>query len=209
MLKAGRLLRLWRDKTGAALVELAICLPVVLLLLLGGLEVAWMTLMSMQTSQVAVTTADNAARVLTQMDESDIEEIFAGAEVTGRLLNLERNARITLSSVQDNGRAGSARGQMIGWQRCTGGRNSPPRYGREGNGRNDASLRNGLGPPNRRIAAQPGTAVMFVEVEYEHVPLAFEPFIGRPVIRHESAFNVRERNEFGISNVRGRPRKTC
>lgn len=206
---SSRARRLAADGRGMALVEFALSLPIVLMLVLGGLEVSNLALTHLRVSQVAVTTADNASRVTVQIDESDIDEIFAGAEVVGRSIDLQQHGRVVLSSIEDNGRPGNGRGQKIRWQRCHGGKNEPPAYGREGKGQSDASLSDGVGPPGRRIAAQPGTAVMFVEVTYDYQPMAFGELIGDMEIRYESAYNVRERTEFGITNTRGRPAKTC
>lgn len=204
-----RAARLGTDESGMALVEFALSLPVVLMLVLGGLEASNLALTHLRVSQVAVTTADNAARVKVQMDESDVEEIFAGAEVVGKSIDLAAHGRVVLSSIEDNGRPGNGRGQMIRWQRCHGSKNEPPAYGREGKGKADADLKNGLGPPGRRIAAQPGTAVMFVEVTYDYQALAFSELIGDLEIRYEAAYNVRERTELGITNTRGKPPKGC
>jgi hypothetical protein len=204
-----RLQRLRGDESGLALTEFAYALPIFVVLGLGGLEVTSLALAHLRVNQVAVTTADNAARVAVQMDETDIEEIFAGAQSAGQAIGLADNGRVVLSSLQDNGRPGNARGQMINWQRCFGGLSEAPRHGREGRGRNDAAMRDGMGPSGRRISAQPGTAVMFVEVTYEHEPVVFEPLLGTIEIRHETAFNVRERTELGITNTRGRSVRTC
>lgn len=201
--------RLLKDDRGVAFVEFAISLPVILLLALGGIELTNLALAHLRVSQAAVTTADNAGRVPVQMDETDIEEVFAGAEVIGQAIELQDKGRIVLSSLQDNGRPGNGKGQMIRWQRCFGKKNAPPRYGGEGKGKSDSSMANGMGPPGRRIAAQPGTAVMYVEVSYDYEPIAFGQLIGEREIRYESAFNVRERTELGITNTRGRPIKSC
>ena len=204
-----RLKGLRGDQRGLALTEFAYSLPIVVMLALGGLEVTNLALAHLRVNQVAVTTADNAARVSVQMDETDIDEIFAGARLAGQAIDLENKGRVVLSSLQDNGRPGNARGQMINWQRCFGRLNEPPRFGREGRGRNDAVMRDGMGPPGRQIGAQPGTAVMFVEVTYEYDPVIFDEILGRTSIRYETAYNVRERTELGITNTRGRPVRTC
>ena len=204
-----RLKGLRGDQRGLALTEFAYSLPIVVMLALGGLEVTNLALAHLRVNQVAVTTADNAARVSVQMDETDIDEIFAGARIAGQAIDLENKGRVVLSSLQDNGRPGNARGQMINWQRCLGRLNEPPRHGREGRGRNDAAMRDGMGPPGRQIGAQPGTAVMFVEVTYEYDPVIFDEILGRTNIRYETAYNVRERTELGITNTRGRPVRTC
>ena len=50
---------------------------------------------------------------------------------------------------------------------------------------------------------------MFVEVVYDYDPMVFDMLIQPREIRYESAFNVRERTELGITNVKGKPVKSC
>lgn len=209
MLRWQRLRDLALHSRGAAMTEFAVTLPLFVLLIVGGLEVTNLALIHLRLNHVAETTADNASRVRSQMDESDIHEIFTGAQVEGESINLEAKGRVVLSSVQDNNQPGSGRGQMIRWQRCFGGKRTPPAYGREGQGQADPSLKDGIGNARRRIAAQPGTAVMFVEVSYDYDPMIFSGIIDPREIRYESAFNVRERTELGITNVAGKPVKSC
>ena len=114
-----------------------------------------------------------------------------------------------LSSVEDNGKNGAAKGQTIKWQRCQGKKNSPPAWGKEGKGNSDGSMKDGIGPPGRQIAALPGSAVIHAEVVYDYAPLIFTGMIDPREIRYESAFSVRERTEFGITNVKGKPVKSC
>ncbi len=191
------------DESANSLVELAFMLPVVLMLALGGLEVGNLALSHLRINQVAVTTADNAARVLTKMDESDVDEIFAGAAVVGKHVDLATHGNVILSSVEDNGLTGTQNGQRIGWQRCFGGRPRPPKHGKPNDGR-ERDRRNGIGPPGRQIKAAPGTALMYVEVTYAYQPIAFRDWIGTPEIDHEVAYAVRERTDFSMSNTRGR-----
>ncbi|QIK77875.1 pilus assembly protein [Sphingomonas piscis] len=202
--------RLLRDTSGVAMVEFALTLPVLLLLVLGGIEVTNLAVAHLKVNQVATTTADNAARVSSKMDETDLDEIFVGAKTAGEAIGLEDKGRVILSSVQDNGKSGTAKGQMINWQRCFGkATGKPPKYGREGKGRSDAALKDGVGK-TRKIKAQPGTAVMLVEVAYTYDPMFFAAVTGGPIdINYETAFNVRERTELGITNTKGRPVKSC
>ena len=195
-------------RSGVSLVEFALALPVVMLVAVGGLECANVALAHLRISQIATTTADTSARVLTQMDETDVEEVFAGVDVMGNRIDFANHGRVILSSIEPNGRTGRQEGQMITWQRCHGSLNVAPAYGREGAGRTDASLAAGLGPAGKKISAGNNTAVMLVEVTYEYQPLVYDVLnVGR--IRYEAAFNVRERSQFGITNTQSRPRKTC
>ena len=190
------------DNRGVAFIEFALVAPALLFLILGGLEVVNYALAQLKVSQIAMTVADNAGRVSTGIDEANVHEVFAGAEVIGNSMDFEKHGRIVLSSLQDNEQKGSKHGQMINWQRCWGDLGTAPAYGTEGTGRDNNTLENGMGADGNRITSIPGTAVMFVEVTYEYQPLISNTIV--PVartIRRESAFNVRGRQNNNISNT--------
>lgn len=190
------------------MVEFALALPIVMMVAVGGLECANVALAHLRVSQIATTTADTSARVLTQMDETDVEEAFAGVDVMGNRIDFASRGRVVLSSIEPNGHTGSNKGQKIAWQRCHGSLNVPPLYGRQGDGTANNSLVQGLGPVGRKISAADDTAVMFVEVTYRYQPLIFD-VLNVGDIRYEAAFNVRERTAYGITNTQNRTRKTC
>ena len=80
-------LRLARDGSGVSLIEFALMLPVLMTLGLLGTEVAWMSSVNMQVSQIALSLADNASRlgqtdnssVTPTISEADIDSIMSGA----------------------------------------------------------------------------------------------------------------------------------
>lgn len=202
MKRPGTLLRrLYGDERGLALIEFAFAAPVLLLLILGGLELANYALAHLRVNQIAMTVADNAGRVTVGIDEANVHEIFAGADVIGLPIDFEENGRVVLSSLQHNGRNGSNEGQMINWQRCWGDLDVDPLYGVEGDGRTDDSLEDGMGRNGNQIVSAQGTAVMVVEVTYTYQPLIDSGYmvIGE-TITHESAFNVRGRQNNNITN---------
>ena len=196
-----RLASLSRREDGVAMVEFAVAAPVLLVLILGGLELANYALAHLKVNQVAMTVADNAGRIPTSVDEANIYEVFAGADVLGSDLSLRDHGRVVLSSLQDNKGNGGDRGQMIHWQRCWGELDVAPAYGREGNGRSDSSMARGMGGGRNRITAAENTAVMFVEVTYDYQPLVGPGWLDVDRIRHESAFNVRGRQNQNIGNA--------
>lgn len=202
---ARRLRRLRGDQSGVALIEFAYSLPVLLVLSMGGLEVANLALAHMRASQVAMLVADNASRVRTAIDEADIREIFTGAEFAASgLRDFKTNGRIILSDLEPNGRSGSQAGQYIRWQRCWGDGDFPSSYGDTDDGKNDATMADGMGPGTTaatKISASSGTAVMFVEVAYSYQPLISERIFGPKVIRYTSAFTVRERTDQAVRNA--------
>lgn len=198
---------LLRDRSGVALIEFAYALPVVLALGFGGLEAANLAIANVKVNQIAETVADNAGRVTAGIDESDINEVFAGADQIGTPINFKANGRIVLSSLQDNTLTNSLHGQMINWQRCHGSLTSvTPSYGTEGKGKTDGSLQY-MGLSTRQIASLPNTAVMFVEVTYNYQPLI--PGMSARTIRYESAFNVRERTNQNITNTQTLAVNSC
>lgn len=202
--------RLRRDDKGVAFIEFAMMAPVLLFLILGGLEVVNYALAQLRVNQIAMTVADNAGRVTTGIDEANIYEVFAGASVIGQSMDFKKHGRIVLSSLQDNEQKGGKHGQMINWQRCYGDLSVQPAYGVEGDGRTDNSLENGMGATGNNITSVPGTAVMFVEVSYDYQPLISNtvlPVSG--IIRRESAFNVRGRQNNDISNTEGLATQSC
>jgi len=210
MIARSLLPRLWRDDRGVAFVEFAFAAPVLLLMILGGLELVNYALAHLRVNQIAMTVADNAGRVVTGIDEANVHEVFAGAWVVGMPIDFEDHGRVVLSSLQDNGLTGGNAGQMINWQRCWGELDVDPAYGVEGDGRDDDELEGGMGRDGSRIVSAPDTAVMVVEVTYEYQPLIggnWLPIGG--TIRHESAFNVRGRQNNDVSNTQSLEELDC
>ncbi len=198
-----------RDSSGIAASEFALGLPVFLTLTIGGLEATNLALAHLRVSNLAMTVADNAGRVTSGIDEADIYEVFAGAQVIGESLDFEGHGRVILSSLESNGRSGHDAGQMIRWQRCWGDLDVDPAYGEEGDGRYDGSLASGLGRDGNRITAMSGTALMFAEVTYDYQPLVPTGFFPSKTIRYESAFNVRGRQNNAISNTQSLVELDC
>ena len=53
----------------------------------------------------------------------------------------------------------------------------------------------GMGPPGVEVMAQPGDAVMFVELVYNYRPLVSDRFIGNREIRAIGSFTVRDKRD--------------
>jgi len=205
-------LRLARSVRAAVMLEMAFAIPFLVLVGFGGLEIANLTLTHTRISQLALNTADNAARIaagsnltLPEIREVDINEVFAGAQLQAGSLDLRSHGRIILSSLERNA---SGQGQTIKWQRCFGDkRNIVSAYGVEGVGRNDNNFP-GMGPVGREVTAASGTAVMFVEITYEYQPLLYGKWLGRKVIKTTAAFNIREARDLSGLKAPGTP-ATC
>ena len=212
--------------SGVALIEFAFALPVLMALGLMGLETANYAMAHLRVSNIAMLTADNAARVRDSIDEADVVELFTGAKMSGANIQFAQNGRIILSNLEPTG-GGSGNPQWIRWQRCDGALNySNPAPNMRPRTSAGAPITNGTEiynadrfTPNTTnpssevtspvifgmgstttIAAQPGTAVMVVEVVYNYQPIIPNSFLAGRQIRYESAFNVRQRSDQSLKN---------
>ncbi len=191
LLQAAR--RLCESRSGVAMTELALSLPLLLSAGLWGVETANMAVTHMRVSQLTIHVADNASRVgdtSTLRDrkiyESDINDLLLGANIQGgKGLDFFAHGRIVISSLEV--RPDTADTQYIHWQRCKGTLVEPSAYGNEGD-----TLPIGMGPPGEEISASPGSSVIFVQATYRYQPLIGMGFFQPTTIRSTSAFIVRD-----------------
>ena len=209
--RASRLARRLRGNSrGMAFVEFAMSLPVLMTLVLVGLETANLAMAHLRISNIAMLTADNAARVRDSIDEANVIELLTGSKMSGDSIRFRQNGRIILSSIEPNtaGSSGATTGQWIRWQRCDGRKNVVSRYGLQGAGQNNATIQ-AVGPVGNQISASSGTAIMMVEVTYDYQPIVSNAIFGPRTIRYESAFNVRQRTNQVLSNQGSVTARTC
>ena len=208
-LKARFVRALAAAREGVVMVEFAFAAPVLLLLILGGLEVANFALANMRVNQMAISVADNAGRVRTSVDETDIYEVFSAADLLGQRLDFEDHGRVVLSSLQDNGQTGADAGQVIAWQRCWGDLDVDPAYGVEGDGADDDRFEDGIGEDGQKIRSLRDATMMFVEVTYEYQPLVGPNWFSVNPMRAEAAFNVRALRSEDITNTQNLDVNSC
>lgn len=190
---AGLVNRLREDRSGIALTEFALSLPIMISLSFVGVETAGYALANLRASQIALMVADNAGRVRTSIDETDINEVMVGARLAGENMRLGEKGRIILYSIEPNNQPAPNTGQTITWMRCFGLKNVQPSYGAVGDGRLTSAFANGFGPNGRKIGAVTGSAVMFVELVYDYEPMVPETFFEKRTIRYTAAYTIRER----------------
>lgn len=201
-----------RDARATVLIEMAFCIPLLVLLGLGGLEMANLTLANTRISQIGLSVADNASRIavgsslsLPRVREVDINEVFTGAEQQADRLNLGERGRIILSSLERN----VEDGQWLHWQRCYGDLDVESTYGDQGDGITGTDFP-GMGPEGAEVTAPPGSAVMFVEIVYDYEPLVYGNWLGPRTIRSTAAFNIREGRDLSqLYPVAGVTPSTC
>jgi TadE-like protein len=198
--------RLRTDRSGVAMVEFALGLPLLVFISLGGMELTNYAAAKMRASQIALMVADNAGRVRVSIDETDIDEVMIGARLEGEAMNFAENGRVILSSLEHNGLTGSNEGQRIRWQRCFGAKQVASSYGVEGAGTTNNSLAAGMGPPGKKIAALTNMVVMFVELSYDYQPLTHRRTVAREGVNHTgpSPLKVTGGYDFNFSFLRDR-----
>ena len=189
---AARWRALLRNYSGVAMVEFALGAPFLLTAGLWGAEEANYALVNIKISQMAEHIADNASRVgdtstlqNRRIYESDINDLIYGAQVqSGSKINLYDNGRVIISSLEVN----PSKSQYIHWQRCRGAKTYNSVYGGEGK----VLGISGMGPKNEEVTAEPGDAVIFVEINYTYQPLISKQFLGSLDIYSIASFTVRD-----------------
>lgn len=196
--------RLRRDRSGAAAVEFALVLPILTGMGMMGTEVAWMAMVNLQISQMALAVADAGSRleqtnnnsVAPTVTEADVDSVMVGADKMGERFKFKDSGRVILSSLELDTTSGK---QFIHWQRCFGSLKVNSDYGNDStnNGLNGPVLVS-MGSGVNKAKATANQAVMFVEVFYDYKGLFGTMFIKSMRFKQEAAYMVRD-----IRDLRG------
>ncbi len=109
--------RLRQDRSGNAAVELALCIPFLAALLLGGIEVTRYIMVAQKLEKVAVTLSDVATQSET-IATSELDQIILAAAQVMQPYSFNSNAYVIISSVT---RASGSNVATINWQYRGGG----------------------------------------------------------------------------------------
>lgn len=207
--------RLCRDRGGTALMEFALALPLVMGM--GGycVELSNLAMTNMKVSQIALQLADNGSRVgvatdlaVYQLREGDINDVLQGARLVGSQIDLTTRGRVIVSSLENVRQSyDTATVQRIHWQRCVGAKSAADygsSYGIASTSaggtatKADAGLDapNGMGDVGSKVSAPGGSAVIFVEINYEYKPLFGSTFVSPTRLHQTASFIVRDRRDF-------------
>lgn len=173
---ATRAKRLGRDARGSVLVELALAVPVVTGLIIGGVELSRYAQIHQKMNRLALQMSD----LVTQSDslqESDFTNIFGAVEHIVDPYDMNTDGRVIISSVSF-----VAGGTLVNWQRNNGGALSVSSdVGNEGG---TATLPAGL-------ALQPGDELIIAEVFFSFTPILFNQVVPPRQIQHISYMRPR------------------
>jgi len=218
MMRYRDLFRVWRrDRRGVAMMEFALSLPIVLPIGLYAVELSNFGIQQLRLSQATLTLSDNISRVgvdtnmaTQQLREVDVNEVIEGLRRQTQQLALTTNGRVTISSLETKNGA-----QWIHWQRCVGlkrGTGYDSAF-REGQGGATGTSFHGMGDQTRPVTAPEGSAVIFVEVNYDYQPLISRYFLGNRKLGQNASYIVRDNRELaaGVTDPapRAEQRMTC
>jgi hypothetical protein len=207
------------DNSGLALVEFAVSLPFFMGLTIGGIEVANFASVTMQLNQIAIHTADNAARMgqatvssLRRVNEVHINDVFEGTlregdrvALTGAhgyvdpktgVKSIRGNARIILSSIENVAPFNAASPRYrIRWQRCAG---TAEQYESSYGDVTSAPTADGFGPAGKKVRPIAGSAIMMVELQYYYQPKIVNGFarLTDRTISQTASMMVREQRDY-------------
>lgn len=209
--------RLEQNRSGVALIEFGFLLPVFILFSLTGAELTNYITTKMRVSQLALQLADNAARMGTgsllsakTINESDINDVFVGANLQAGELKLQTNGRVILSDLEPTANPNTAGTYKIGWQRCYGAQTSyVPLYTTS-----TKTGLTGLGPTGRQVTTPDNNATMFVEVYYLYTPLVKTSLTPNTYIVEYASMLVRDARDLtggnsGVYPVTGVTPSSC
>jgi hypothetical protein len=208
--------RLRSDQSGLALLEFAFLLPIFLVLSLTGAELANYIITRMRISQLALHVADNAARIgsgtmleAKTINEGDINDMFTGAQLQSGELDLVKNGRVIVSSLEPVASPNTTGKYKIGWQRCKGDQTSfKSSYGVAG----EASGLNmdGMGDAGRKVIAPDSGGTMFVEIRYKYQPLVKMSLAPDTEMKETASMMIRDRRDMsGVYPAAGVTASTC
>lgn len=169
--------RFLREDRGSVFIELGMAMTVLLVLILGGAEIARFVLLQQKLDRIAMTMGDLVSRgqVLT---ETEVNNIFAAAGHLAEPFDFGERGAVVLTAV---GRSGSSNAEVV-WQRIgAGGLSVSSDIGAEGE---EPAL-----PTNFSVLEN--ETVFAAEVYYQFEPFLTDRFGDFGVLYHSSWFRAR------------------
>lgn len=222
--------RLSRDTSAVALTEFAFSVPILLTIGMFGVEESNIALTNLRVSQYALALADNASRVgvagsnastVQQLREVDINDVLQGTRLQGANIKLTTYGRVTLSSLENVQQSyDTAPVQRIHWQRCIGLKSgagydstygtAPVTAGSDATSAKAGTTTAGMGDAGATVSAPSGSAVMFVEINYDYQPL-FTSLLGTRKLHYIASFIVRDNRDWSrvYNPVTAAPISSC
>lgn len=169
---------LWRDRGGASLIELGFAMPVLVTLLLGGVEIARYVLLHQKLDRVSSSIADLVSQG-ENISVADLQNIFDAAKFVAKPFDLPADGTVIVSSIS-NPLGGQA--TKVNWQES--GAGSIPATSQIGTLGSSVTL-----PAGFTVAD--GQTIIIAEVFYDYVPWILGNITGATQIYHRALFRPR------------------
>lgn len=122
---------------GMAVTEFALMLPIMMFIVITGMELVNQALARQQLSRMVSSAADLSARYRKRIDETDINKLIYGINLSNTLPEFDARGKVIISSVMTNA---AKTGLQIAWQRCEGSLPVASKYGKQGDGATGSSI---------------------------------------------------------------------
>jgi Flp pilus assembly protein TadG len=177
---------LLRDTRGGVMIEFAFAMPVLVFLMLGGVEMGRYVMLHQKLDRTAMTVSDLVARV-TSVSTDDLDTVFTAANLVMEPFALGAEGAVFISSVIEDPGTGNP---VVAWQRKGGGTMSVTSdVGTQGGGATISD--NGL--------VDAGQGIVIGETYFTYSPW-FIDMIPGTTIRHEAVFRPRLSGEVTCSD---------
>lgn len=166
------------DRSGASLIELGFAMPILVTLMLGGVEIARYVLLHQKLDRVSSSIADLVSQAET-ISVPDLQNIFDAAQFVAKPFDLPASGTVIVSSVSNP--LGSA-GTKVNWQKS--GAGNIPATSQVGAAGGAATL-----PAGFTVAD--GQTIIIAEVFFDYVPWILGDFTSANQIYHRALFRPR------------------
>lgn len=170
--------RLWRDRGGASLIELGFAMPILVTLLLGGVEIARYVLLHQKLDRVASSIADLVSQA-EMVSVPGLQNIFDAAQYVAKPFDLPAGGTVIVSSVSNP--IGTP-GTKVNWQQA--GAGNVPATSKVGVPGGSVTLPTGF-------AVADGQSIIIAEVFFTYVPWILGDFTSSNQIYHRALFRPR------------------
>jgi Flp pilus assembly protein TadG len=159
-----RKLKFFKDDRGSVLLELAFALPLMMLIIFGGVEMTRFLLNAQKINRVAMSTADLVSQSR-EVSEADISNMFIASQAVMGDDSIADRGIVIISSITKTG----SQSPVVSWQRASGGSHA---------GQSQIGTQGGTAILPSDVVLQAGDSVIVVEVYYTHKPMLFDSVVG-------------------------------
>jgi hypothetical protein len=168
--------RFGRNERGNFLIELAFAMPVMMALVLTGVEFTRYLLINQKLERTSATIADLVSQSH-GMSEGEMANLFSATDMIMEPFNLSADGAVVVSSIGTNSSAPA----RINWQRAYGGGSGGSEFGSQGD---VADLPTGL-------VVREGETMVAAEAFYDYEPIIFQDILEARTLYRWAVFRPR------------------